>query len=328
MVELIDAETTNLISYFLEISSPFVMLVITLFILWGLQIIITQRAYLKYIFPEIRKHKITYWAIGWVAIASHEILGHMIVGASTGARIEDVVVTPTGGHVTSTQEVSLLGQFSLIMQSFAPCFSPPIFMVLLFYLLFPNNLLLPDQFTSILDTNIQNVITIASTITNLWNPYSWIFIYALIVTSLTAGASTEDVRVAVVRSIERPLVPVFLFIILLALTLIFANLGYDALPFLFWLITLSFAMVMLGIVIATFIAFYLKNTESLDLSRKIIAFLSYAITYLAISYSNYPYHMAFGISIFIGTLILLILRLTSPRVQRTRIVFMADKGTS
>ena len=247
---------------------------------WAIQASLASWAYRKIIYPEIRRDRGVYYLVGWASVAVHE-LGHLLVAAVTGSKVEKIEVTGTSGYVKSMTEVSLMGWLSLVLSSLAPTFLPPLIFLAAFNYAFPEKLVFNFvSFEDIALANASNLLAIAGALADLTNPISLALLYLLIIISPTAGPSGGDFNNVMAQTVNRPFA---LLIVLIALAAVFytlESLGSLAVNPLVWLVSLSFLCVLLGLLFAVLLGFYLRESRQLSFYAKSFTVLAFAAPYL------------------------------------------------
>ncbi|MFH1285715.1 MAG: hypothetical protein ABIH99_03980 [Candidatus Micrarchaeota archaeon] len=269
----------NFDAYLLPLQ-PFGITLIALACIWLTQIFLVEFLYRRVIYPSMRKNRITSFFISWVAVASHELLGHFAVGAATGSQIDDIELSSSSGHVISRYEVSVFGWFSQAISSFAPCFAPTLLLLAIYYFAFPNQLLLPtSSFQQILLSQTTNIQNFAYSLTDLFNPFSLLLLYLIMPLSLTAASSTVDLKGFLSSIVRHPLIFLSFFIISLIIYASLLAFGINPSYAVFWFVTLSFALVLLGNLLSLALAILVELTTRTSLLPTLLALLSFPSSY-------------------------------------------------
>ena len=284
-----------LISYFLlSLLLPLLAFLSIFFTLFYLQSRITILSYYRIILPELRKNRLLYWLIGWPAVASHEILGHALVSAITGSSPQLYErISPERSAVKISHRRTAWGYLSGLLATLAPCFAPPLLILLAFYLLFPSSLSFfsPDLASSIslLSSNFLSILSIFNS--DLSSPSAFFFVYLLSTISPTSGASKEDFHI-ILRQTRR--FWYFALFLLLAfsfgLELLRAVLQLPTpLPILFTvssLLLLTFLISLLGTFLSLLLTLFLFRMNSFPFPLKLLCGLSFPAAYISLTYST------------------------------------------
>ncbi|MEM3031103.1 MAG: hypothetical protein QXH27_05190, partial [Candidatus Micrarchaeia archaeon] len=295
---------------------PFALALATALAAWIAQTAAAYWAYRRIIYPEIRRNPLANYLIGWVAIATHE-LGHAVVAAVTGSKIEEVEITTTRGHVKSITEVSLLGWLSLALSSLAPTFLPPLLFLAAFYYAFPGALELNwTTLEDIANANASNIITISSSLADLANPISLALLYFLIVLAPTAGPSAGDVRNVLEQTVRRPFALLVLLVVLAVLFYTFEALNFPVTNPIIWALTLSFLVVLLGLALATALALYLREARSMPGWGVAASLLAFALSYAAARLGLIPEFAEPARALALAALVEVLVLLVLPKERR------------
>lgn len=272
-----------------ELLIPLLIFILSTFFIWYVQSKIVLRAYYRNILPKLKKNRITYWLVGGAAVASHELLGHALVGAVTGSEAELFArITPERSAVKIRARRSAWGYLSSILATLAPCFFPPLILITLSWLIFPTHILIRGyDLSSTLSSVSQNFLFILDVVFNssLLLPSTILLFYLLPVISFTAGSSKADFRIVLRQTKRYWYFALFLFIVF-ALGLegarTFLNLPTAAsiLHLLFGVILLSFLLVIVGILMGIILSSYLEILFRLPLLYQLLLPLSFPISYL------------------------------------------------
>ncbi len=284
LLEWVDPRVLDAANFFAEVFFPVFAILACAFGFWLVQTVVTRRVF-RIVFSEAKKSRATQFLVGWVSIASHELLGHLAVGATTGAKIQEVEVTGRRGHVVSGVERSLGGFFSLMFMSLAPCFMPPLALIAVAYLLFPNAVITDwSDLGGVASSVLESVSTLAVLSSDLFNVNSLFFLYLLVVASLTAGSSPEDVRVVLSNAVARPPAVLFLFLLLGVVVFAAQAVGASVVNPLLWMLALSFAVVMSGLAVGLLLTFYVKQLRELQWLLGTLVILLFAASYVGLRF--------------------------------------------
>ena len=302
-------------SYFLlELFLPLLIFVVSAYFLWRIQSRIALFSYYKLVLPQLRRNNLFYRLLGSAAVASHEILGHALVGVATGSDAEMAAdLTPESGKVRIAHKVSAWGYLSAILATLAPCFAPPALILLAAIFLFPSTLaFIATDVPSLASEILSNFLSIASIAFNsdLTNPFATLFTLLLAVLSSTAGASRADF--AIIRSQTRKYWYFALFLLLAAsagleiLRAFFSlpsalGLFFPAISFLF----LAFLTVMLGVAISLAFAAYLKSLYGFSTLLKLASAVAFPAAYFAILYTTLSFPLPYYLSALLLSLLAL-----------------------
>lgn len=284
-----------------EAAVNFLVVLVSVIVIWAAQTFLTRRVHVKYVYPIISRNGVTNRFIAWVAIASHEVLGHLAVNVFTGGRVlyEDVEIKSQKGHVTSMQEISLFGWFSQVFAALAPLFSP-MFVVFMFMLAFAPVKFVFDwsSLSAIIASHAQNLPNLVIFLTDLRQPAAYLFLYALMTMSLTAAPSGKDLMNIVEGARRYPSVAIGLFMLIVIMYFSLA-VSYDiegALPLL-WFVFMEFGMVVFGLLLAALFAFWVKRMTKTSVYGKMISFILFVVPYagLVMAGVETPYAFAVGL---------------------------------
>lgn len=285
-----------LLSYFLlELFLPLLIFLAFLFPLLYLQSRIVLGIYYRIVLPELRKNHLLYWLIGWPAVASHELLGHALIGAVTGSTAElHEVISPERGAVKIFHRRTAWGYLSALLATLAPSFALPLILLGVFHLLFPGLLSLtaPDL-PSVLSLLFSNLLPVLAVLFNsdLSNPPTLLFIYLLSTLSLTAGASKTDFRIILESTRRFWYFALFLLLVFsLGLEPLRAILNLAGTGIIFYslssLFLLSFLLMLLGASLSVLLALYLRRMQEFGFLQKLLAALAFPALYLPLIYST------------------------------------------
>ncbi len=313
--------------FVLSLLLPLVLFLALILLFWYIQSWLVLRTYYRIVLPELRRNRISYWLVGGAAVASHELLGHALVGAATGSETElQRTISPESGEVKISHRRSAWGYLSAILATLAPCFAPPLIVLLAFAVFFPGLLALSSfDPASALATLLSNFLAILGAVFNsdLTNPANLLFIYLLAALSLTAGASRADFHVVFDSTKQFWYFAAFLILAFAAgLEVLRAMLQMEDIALLFYpiasLLVLSSLTVLLGLFISLALALFLRNMREFGHVRKLIAFLSLPLAYIVLIYTPLPltYPAILFVSVFFGVLVQFALKLLNPYVQK------------
>lgn len=281
------------------------------YVFWRIQSKVVLYAYYRVVLPVLRENRLIYWVWGGTAVVSHELLGHMLVGITTGSDAKIAAqFTPEKGQVRIIHRQSAWGFLSAVLATIAPCFAPSALLLLAFSFFYPISFEVYDAQTLVLQT-LTNFISILNVVFNsdLTNPPTLLFIYFLSTVSMTAGASKADFQIITSHILKYWY---FTFSMLLV-----SSIGLEVLRAFFGLssvlqlllplasfLFLSFLLIILGITISLYFAAYLKFVKNLPIYLKFIAFAAFPATYITVLYSPFysplpPYFSILMLSLFI-----------------------------
>jgi len=136
------------------------------------------------------------------------------------------------------------------------------------------------------EMNLQTVITLA---TNLANPFAFLFLYFLIALSLTAGPSPGDYKAIAQGIVEYPHLYMGAVFGVLIVFLLFRAMGFDLLAPIFWISTLSFPLVLLGLLLGALLAGSMKLARQFYLLDHLLSLAAAAVGYWAgMQYTGMP----------------------------------------
>ncbi|MBI5159176.1 hypothetical protein HY992_03590 [Candidatus Micrarchaeota archaeon] len=315
LLENIDPRTLDAANFAGVLFFPTVLVLASAFCFWLVQTIATKRVY-KIVLAEAGKNKVANFLVAWASIASHELLGHFVVGVTTGSKIKEVHVGERRGHVVSGFEQSFGGFSSLLFTSLAPCFMPPIVLVALAFFLFPG--VVVSDWTNGIDgviaSVVESVVGLAIASSDFFNLNSLLFVYLLVVVSLTASSSPEDVAVVIRQAVARPPAVLFLFVLLGVVVFTAEAIGANVVNPLLWVLLLSFAVVIGGLAVALAATFYLKKLREARVVGGVACMLLLVAIYVGLrmevlkeaaflSFAPFALVTAFATSLLIATVI-------------------------
>ena len=288
MLQLLDPEF--IIRYFiLGLLLPLTGFLALLIAFWYFQSKLVLFIYYKTVLPALRVSPVLYWVVGGAAVASHEILGHALVGAATGSKAElHQKITPEKSQVKISHRYSAWGYLSSILSTLAPCFAPPMAALGAFAFLFPGMpFLYAYDFHASFSTILPNFMLLASMLFNsdLTLPANLFFAYLISVLSLTAGASMADFRIVFAQTVRFWHFALFLLAVFAAgIEVVRIALGLPDAAFLLYpvasFLLLSFLVVLLGLVFPLILALFLKRMHGFGIFRRLVCFLAFPAAYL------------------------------------------------
>ena len=294
-----------------ELLLPAILAIFAAFIFWRIQSAFVLHSYYLLILPELRQNRILYHVLGGAAVASHEILGHALVGVTTGSdAVVDANLTPESGRVRIAHKVTAWGYLSSILATLAPCFAPPAIIILAFVFLFPANITfgaldLPALISEVA-SNFASVLGIIFN-SDLTNPAAQFAILLLSALSMTAGASTTDFRIISLQTRRYWHFALFLLLAFAAaLEAMRVLLNLPSALNLFFpaasLLLLSFLTVLLGICISLAFAAYLRFIAGFPFYLKLISFAAFPASYVGVLYTPISFPLPYYISVLLASL--------------------------
>lgn len=314
--------------FLLELLLPLSFFLLVLFVFWYLQARLVLRVYYGTVLPELRRNGILYGIFGNLAVASHEILGHALVSALTGSTPTlHTAITPEHAEVRIAHRRTAWGYLSAVLATLAPCFMPPLVLLAIFAILFPDTLYFDDRDPGgLLYTLYYDAANILDTLFNssLANPSVLVIFLLAPIFSLTAGASKVDFRIVIQQSARYWYFLGFLLLFFSAsLEMVRALLGFSHVRQVFYpiiaILLLSFFVVLLGLTIALMVTAYLSAMRGLPRWQKLLSFLAFPTVYAAFLYYSpaiSPFYLAAFIASSLASVVLLALLRLLPRVFR------------
>lgn len=255
--------------------AAYVILPIGVFILvtflWFFQSMVVHGLARRYIFPVLYRNKLTEWLVAQVSIVIHEV-SHLISVLFTGSSVElkESFISTRSGRIAARSEESIFGWFSTVISAFSPAFLPPLLFVILFVLLLQQPLLLSDVFDfhgtyesflgglseSMSDVVVPNIFLLISVLA-IPTLETLILLYLLIVCSIAAGPSEGDWRAAM-KIIQSPKYAIPLLAAFLIFNYVFATFNLGFLVPVLTLVSFTFIVVILGLLVSYVFARLLK----------------------------------------------------------------------
>lgn len=255
----------------LLIIQPFALLLFVA-IVWSIQSFFVTTLARRYIYPHLYYTKITEWFIAKVSVIIHEG-SHLVSAVFTGSAVDlkQSYVTPMGGRITAIRSETIGGWISNSIAATAPSFFPPLIFAIIFILISQQPIVTdslfsyPPTFQELMNSFERNaehvLLPLLVALLNLFDlshPITFLFLYVLIVCSITAGPSEGDWR-STLELFFSPIPAIVMLAAFFLLNLLFANLNIGFLiPFTLLVIYL-FIIVILGV----FFAFLLSTLLAL-----------------------------------------------------------------
>lgn len=316
LLENVDPRVFEVADFFLAVLLPIGIIFSSAFCFWLLQTVVTKRVY-RMVLDAVGGNRIAGFFVAWASIASHELLGHLVVGATTGVKIKEVHVGERRGHVVSGVEQSFGGFSSLLFTSLAPCFMPPVVLVAVALFLFPGVVVWNwSGVDGVASSVSESVVGLAVASSNFFELNSLLFVYLLAVVSLTASSSPEDVAVVLRQAVARPPAVLFLFVLLGVVVFTAEMIGANVVNPLLWMLALSFCVVMGGSVVALAGAVWLKKVKEIGAAAGVACALLFVLIYAGLrlemvkeavflSFAPYALATAFAVSLAVATVLAL-----------------------
>ena len=299
-------------------------------IVWSLQSFFVTGISRRFIFPQFYSNPITTYLLAQVSIILHEA-SHFLSAIFTGSSIisEETFVTPTQGKVTAASEESVIGWFSRMIAALAPSFIPPIIFLIVFFSLSGQSPRIVSNFAysetlyefqnaiydNFNDVLIPDVYLFISSMTNLTEPLTFLFIYLLIVCSIAAGPSEGDWK-STLDLLLSPIPTITLFVMFLFFQLVFSQFNLSFVIPLILLISYIFVVVAVGVFYSFLLARFIAVLNRSLVHAAVIMFV-FIIIYLSLFYIFQDSLSSFAASIIVSAVLEFLLK-SGGKMQKNR----------
>ncbi|MEM3455233.1 MAG: hypothetical protein QXW80_02615 [Candidatus Micrarchaeia archaeon] len=260
---------SELITYIL---TP-ILVFIGILLFWFIQSVVLLFIARRFIFPSLYKYRLTEWFIIEFAIAIHE-LSHLFAALFTGSEInlKESFVTSKGGRIATRSSQSIGGWISIIIAAFAPAFIPSLVLFILSIILFQVNIPMYKVLEAKPNISLESYISILSSIViplvNLLlsliispSLLSVIFIYFIIVSSITSAPSEDDWKATYSVLFSFPVIP--LLIVFILLNFVSIQFNFNLLLFILTILSIVFSFILFGILFNLIFVLMIKLLEKL-----------------------------------------------------------------
>ncbi len=247
----------GIVSYIVPYIFTPILIFIGVLLFWFIQSVVLLFITRKFIFPSLYKYRLTEWLIVEFAIAIHE-LSHFFAALFTGSEInlKESFVTSKGGRIAARTSQSIGGWISTIIAAFAPAFIPSlalfIFSIILFQVNVPIYKLLeakPDlsfeSYISIISSIVLPLVNLLFSLLTSPSLFSVIFLYFMIVASLTSTPSEDDWKASFSVLFSFPVIP--LLIVFMLLNFVSLQFTFNLLLLILTILSIVFVFVSFGI---------------------------------------------------------------------------------
>ncbi|MEM3408228.1 MAG: hypothetical protein QXT40_01795 [Candidatus Micrarchaeia archaeon] len=250
-----------------------ILVFIGILLFWFIQSVVLLFVARKFIFPSLYKHKLTEWFVVEFAIAIHE-LSHLFAALFTGSEInlKESFVTSKEGRIAARSSQSIGGWISIIIAAFAPAFIPSLVLFILSIILFQVNIPIYKVLEAKPNIGLESYISILSSIllplVNLLlsliispSLFSVIFIYFMIISSLTSAPSEDDWKASYSVLFSFPVIP--LLIVFILLNFVSIQFNFNLLLFILTILSIVFLFILFGILFNLMFVILIKLLERL-----------------------------------------------------------------
>ncbi|MEM3369752.1 MAG: hypothetical protein QXE90_02775 [Candidatus Micrarchaeia archaeon] len=250
-----------------------ILVFIGMLLFWFIQSVVLLFVARKFIFPSLYKYKLTEWFVVEFAIAIHE-LSHFFAALFTGSEInlKESFLTSKGGRIAARSSHSIGGWISIVIAAFAPAFIPSLVLFILSIILFQVNVPIYKLLEAKPNISLESYISILSSIVlplvNLLlsliispSLFSVIFIYFMIISSLTSAPSEDDWKASYSVLFSFPVIP--LLIVFILLNFVSTQFNFNLLLFILTILSIVFLFILFGILFNLMFVILIKLLERL-----------------------------------------------------------------